>query len=52
MVALLCYIQAVVQYHFDVFGIVETATVVKNQNDSIFSGSEFISTYLQPMSQA
>lgn len=34
MVALLC-IQAVIQYHFDVFGIVETATAVKNKNDSI-----------------
>lgn len=34
MVALL-YIQAVIQYHLDVFGTVETATVVKNKNDSI-----------------
>lgn len=30
MVALL-YIQAIIQYRFDVFGIVETATVVKNK---------------------
>lgn len=31
----LLYIQAVIQYHCDVFGVVETGTVMKNKNDLI-----------------